>query len=78
MLFGNIGLTDVYASAFIYAAANLPGNAAAYLLVDRIGRKAGVGCFCWSQALSAPTYARTPLCPKKWPCARGTEGRGRV
>lgn len=37
MLFKRIGLEDPFANAFIYAAANLPGNVMTALLMDRLG-----------------------------------------
>lgn len=37
MLFNRIGLEDPFANAFIYAAANLPGNIMTALLMDRLG-----------------------------------------
>ncbi|KAG7396187.1 hypothetical protein PHYBOEH_002628 [Phytophthora boehmeriae] len=37
MLFMRIGLADPFANAFIYAAANLPGNVMTAVLMDRLG-----------------------------------------
>ncbi|RLN98479.1 hypothetical protein BBJ28_00006544 [Nothophytophthora sp. Chile5] len=37
VLFKRIGLADPFANAFIYAAANLPGNVLTALLMDRLG-----------------------------------------
>lgn len=39
VLFNACGLTNVYASAFLYCAAQLPGNLAVFGLVDRVGRR---------------------------------------
>lgn len=39
VLFGAIGFSNPYGSSFFYAAANLPGNVAAFALLDRVGRR---------------------------------------
>ena len=39
-LFEEIGLSDIYLQSLYFALANIPGNALATVLVDRIGRKA--------------------------------------
>lgn len=39
VLYDNVGLSNVYASAFLYAASNVPSNIATYFLLDPIGRK---------------------------------------
>ncbi len=38
-LFEDVGLTNAYAAAFIYALANLPGNAASILYIEKYGRR---------------------------------------
>ena len=38
-LFEQIGIADVYLQSLYFALANLPGNAVAAFLVDRVGRK---------------------------------------
>ena len=38
-LFEEIGLSDIYLQSLYFALANIPGNAIATLLVDRVGRK---------------------------------------
>mmetsp|Transcript_12943 Transcript_12943/g.15465 ORF Transcript_12943/g.15465 Transcript_12943/m.15465 type:complete len:525 (-) Transcript_12943:109-1683(-) len=49
VLFDDIGLSNVYSASFLYAAANLPGNIASYLLVDSLGRKS---LLVWSMLAS--------------------------
>lgn len=39
-LFEEIGLSDIYLQSLYFALANVPGNAIATILVDRVGRKA--------------------------------------
>lgn len=39
VLFDDIGLSNVYAAAFFYASANLPGNILAFFMIEQIGRK---------------------------------------
>lgn len=39
MIFTRVGLSDAFASANLYAMANLPGNIASALLVERLGRR---------------------------------------
>mmetsp|Transcript_12240 Transcript_12240/g.18533 ORF Transcript_12240/g.18533 Transcript_12240/m.18533 type:complete len:400 (-) Transcript_12240:156-1355(-) len=39
VLFEDIGMGNVYASAFIFALANLPGNMVSIMYMDRIGRR---------------------------------------
>jgi MFS family permease len=38
-LFEDVGIGNVYASAFIFALANLPGNIVSILYVEQIGRR---------------------------------------
>jgi hypothetical protein len=39
VLFDDVGIGNVYASAFIFALANLPGNIVSILYVEQIGRR---------------------------------------
>lgn len=39
VLFEDVGIGNVYASAFIFALANLPGNVVSILYVEKIGRR---------------------------------------
>jgi len=57
VLFDACGLTNVYASAFLYCAAQLPGNLAVFVLVDRIGRRPLLLASMLSAAASALLFA---------------------
>jgi len=51
-LFEEIGLSDIYLQSLYFALANIPGNVAATILVDRVGRKALLFGSMTSAALS--------------------------
>jgi hypothetical protein len=57
VLFEACGLTNVYASAFLYCAAQLPGNLAVFLLVDRVGRRPLLLAAMLSAAAAALLFA---------------------
>ena len=57
VLFEDIGLGNVYASAFIFALANLPGNVASLLYIDIVGRKRFLAVGMILAALSAIGFA---------------------
>eukprot|EP01039_Chlorochromonas_danica_P002994 gene2994-3267_t len=43
VLFGNVGIGNVYAASFIFALANLPGNLISFFFIDRYGRRVLLG-----------------------------------
>jgi MFS family permease len=49
-LFKEIGVVNPYLGSFIFAVANLPGNAVSVLLIERVGRKR---LLVWGMALAA-------------------------
>jgi MFS family permease len=57
VLFSEIGLTNPYASSFIFAAANLPGILASFLLVERMGRRRLLAVSMTAAAASASLFA---------------------
>jgi MFS family permease len=57
VLFDACGLTNVYASAFLYCAAQLPGNLAVFITVDRVGRRPLLLASMLSAAASALLFA---------------------
>ena len=49
-IFTQVGISDVYGSALLFAFANIPGNIASAILLDRVGRKT---LLVWTMTLSS-------------------------
>jgi MFS family permease len=63
VLFEDIGMGNVYASAFIFAMANLPGNIASLMYIDKVGRRRFLAAGMGLAALSAVGFAEGTSAP---------------